>query len=111
MSVIALFGAAGRGELETAYYCKNLPQLFEHLGEPPEETKGLYFAVQSILYGHPLVYFRVRDEGHSVDDYLYGLALLKNPNYPLRDIQALFLPGVGSKELLDEAVKLSQIRH
>lgn len=105
-SVIALFGAAEKGELKTAYYCKDVLQLFEHFGEPPEETSGLYFAIQALLYGKPLVYFRVQVEGVSTEDYLYGLDFLYDLHHPLIALQALFLPGVASKKLLDVGVRL-----
>jgi hypothetical protein len=104
--VVALFGAAQKGELKTAYYCKDVLQLFEHFGEPPEESEGLFFAIQALLYGKQLVYFRVREEGESVEDYLYGLDFLRDLHHPLIAIKALFLPGVASKELLEVSCKL-----
>ena len=110
-SVLALFGASSRGQVEKAYYCTELTHLFEQLGEPPQDSQGLFFAIQSLLYGQPVIYFRVLEEGVSVDDYLFGLTMLRDPNWPLRDIRALFLPGVGSKEILEEGVKLCSDRH
>jgi len=101
-SVIALFGEAEKGHLDTAYYCKNLEQLFEYLGEPPQDAKGLFFAIQSLLHGKPLVYFRVEEEGVSMRDYVYGMRLLKDPDFPIGPLNALYLPGVGSQELLEE---------
>lgn len=108
--VIALFGEAEKGHIETAYFCKNLEQLFELLGQPPEDTRGLFFAVQTLLYGKPLIYFRVREEGISIDDYLSGLHLLWEDAYSIIRLQALFLPGVGSKQLIEEGSKLCQAR-
>ena len=48
-SFLALFGSAERGQLDTAYYCTELEQLFDLFGEPPKDTKGLFFAIQVIL--------------------------------------------------------------
>ncbi len=110
LPVIALFGGAERGLLETAYYCDSLHTLFELLGEPPEDSQGLFFAVQTILYGNPLVYFRVREEGVSLSDYLLGLEMLSAPDFPIKDIRALFLPGVGSKSVVDEGLKVCRLR-
>ena len=105
-SVIALFGEAQKGELETAYYCEDLEHLFEFLGEPPQETQGLYFAVQSLLYGRPCLYFRVQEEGLSVSDYYYGLHLLEDLPKHIPHLGALFLPGVGSKDLIQEGISI-----
>jgi|ERR1700722_15647114 len=97
---IALFGEAGRGEFRTAYYCKTLEQLSECLGEPPSiDCKGLDFAIQALLYQRGVVYFRVHEEGFSIQDYLSGLTSLENKDlFP--SISALCLPGVGSSEII-----------
>src|SRR5438552_55416 len=108
--VIALFGEAEKGQLEMAHYCRDLEQLFELLGEPPKETLGLFFAIQSLLYGQPLLYFRVREEGVSLKDYEYGLHLLHDDSFEPFHLQALFLPGVGSKDLIEEGWKLCKAR-
>jgi hypothetical protein len=108
--VIALFGEAEKGSLDTAYFCKNLDELFEKLGEPPDETKGLFCAIQALLYGKPLLYFRVRSEGLSTEDYLSGLQLLREDSFSIIRLQALFLPGVGSKMVIDESCKLCLAR-
>lgn len=97
---IALFGEAGRGEFRTAYYCRTLDQLAEHLGEPPSaDSKGLDFAIQALLYKRGVVYFRVHEEGFSIQDYLSGLnSLEKKELFPT--ISAICLPGVGSAEII-----------
>lgn len=98
---VALFGEANRGEFRTAYYCKSLDQLSDLLGEPPSsESKGLYFAVQALLFQREVIYFRVHEEGFSIQDYLSGLNLLENKN-ALPHISALCLPGVGSEEIIE----------
>ncbi len=105
-SFIALFGEAERGQLDTLYFCPSLPVLFERLGEPPTDTQGLYFAVQTILYHFPVIFFRVREEGVSIQDYLFGFRLLRNLNFA-----ALFLPGASQSMLIDEGVHLCQETH
>lgn len=105
-SVIALFGESQKGELETAYYCQSLGDLFESLGEPPSDTHGLFFAVQSLLFGQEVIYFRVREEGISLDDYQSGLSRLQRFSTSIIRLKALFLPGVGSREILDEGFTL-----
>jgi hypothetical protein len=97
---IALFGEAGRGEFRTAYYFRTLEQLSECLGEPPSaDSRGLDFAIQALLYQRGVIYFRVHEEGFSIQDYLSGLNSLENKElFP--EISALCLPGVGSAEII-----------
>lgn len=107
-SVITLFGEAERGQIEVPYYCKDLIQLFDALGQPPEGASGLFFAVQTILHGWPVVYFRVDEEGVSYQEYVRGLRFLRTCAF--LDMKALFLPGVGSKELIEEGFDLCRVR-
>lgn len=101
MHTIALFGEAQKGEFQTAYYCKNLAQLCDLLGEPPSrESLGLHFAIQALMYERGVIFFRVREEGFSTHDYLFGLNFLENKDlFP--HISALCLPGVGSSEIIE----------
>lgn len=110
-SVVALFGEAQKGAINRAYYCRTLEELFCSLGEPPESTLGLYYAVQTLFYKRPILYFRVREEGISFDDYLAGFRLLSSLHSPIITLQALFLPGVGSPELLDRGILLCREQH
>lgn len=96
---IALFGEAEKGEYHTAYYCRNLPQLVDSLGNPPVNSHGLYCAVQALLYHRDLLFFRVREEGFSYQDYLYGMKLLEAQNF-IAHITALCLPGVGDPRII-----------
>lgn len=97
---IALFGEAGKGEFRTAYYCRTLDQLSEYFGEPPsKESRGIDFAIQALLYQRGVIYFRVHEEGFSIQDYLHGLNSLENKNlFP--HISAICLPGVGNTEII-----------
>lgn len=98
---LALFGEAERGEFQTAYYCKNLSQLSDYLGEPPtEESRGLHFAIQALLYERRVLFIRVHEEGFSLQDYLEGLSLLEKKEI-VPQINAICLPGVGSPEIIE----------
>lgn len=98
--MVALFGEAEKGEFRTAYFCHTVAQLSDFLGEPPPESQGLLFAVQSLLYEQNVVFFRVKEEGFSVQDYFLGLNFLKNKDY-VEDLCALCLPGVGSHQIIE----------
>ena len=94
---IALFGEAEKGAYHTPHLLSKLPQLVDLLGNPPNESEGLFFAVQAILYNRDLIYFRVAEEGFSHVDYFCGLKYLANQKQKLH---ALCLPGVGDPEIL-----------
>ncbi|MES2122361.1 MAG: hypothetical protein V4492_06245, partial [Chlamydiota bacterium] len=64
---IFLFGEAEKGDYCTPFVCKSLPQLADTFGNPPEESRGLMYAVQAILYERELIYFRVKEEGFSIN--------------------------------------------
>ena len=95
--LIALFGEAEKGEYSYAYLLNSLTQLVDFLGNPPPESLGLFCAVQALLYKRDLLFFRVREEGFSYEDYIEGLHLLENPNNSL-EISAVCLPGVGDSK-------------
>jgi len=105
-STIALFGQATKGELNTLYRCKNVEELFSYFGEPPSDSEGLFHAIQTLLYGRTILYYRVHEEGVSVQDYYLGLKLLQENLFSLDPIGALFLPRVGESQLLDEGFHL-----
>lgn len=110
-SVVALFGQASKGSLDTVYFCRSLGDLLEYLGEPPKDACGLYYAVQTLLFGVSILYFRVREEGVSLDDYHFGFRLLREVHPPFITLKALFLPGVGSKAVIDEGISLCRNYH
>lgn len=107
-SVVALFGETEKGALDTGYFCSSLADLFEYLGQPPRDACGLHFAVQTILFGRSILYFPVREEGVSLTDYQFGLRLLHNT---LINLQAVFLPGVGSESLIEEGLRVCRDHH
>jgi len=100
---VALFGEAERGEFKIAYSCKTLADLETRFGEPPQESRGLYYAVQAILFEYDLIFFRVKEEGYSLPDYLFGLHILERGGV---DLTAICIPGVGNPDILSAAHKV-----
>lgn len=96
---IALFGEAEKGAFKYPHALGRLPQLMDLLGNPPKESEGLYFAIQSILYNREIIYFRVVEEGYSKNDYFFGLKYLEDRE-KVKQVNALCLPGVGDPEIL-----------
>lgn len=107
---IALFGEAEKGIYNTGYFCENLSQLVEHFGNPPPHTRGLYFAIQALLFHYNLIFFRVMEEGFSPRDYLQGLQLLEKEQSSRR-VQALCVPGVGDSEIIQVLIPFCVIHH
>ena len=102
---VVAFGEAGKGEMRVAYFCQSLAQLSDNLGNPPEETQGLDLAIQALMYERNVIFFRVKEEGFSSEDYMYGLSFLQSHSL-LPHICAICLPGVGSPEVLDTTSEL-----
>lgn len=107
---IALFGEAEKGEFRKGYFCQNLPQLVDSLGNPPPESRGLFYAVQTLLYQHSLIFFRVQEEGFSLQDYLIGFRLLQHQDY-IPSIAAICMPGVSNVEILKATTPLHHVYH
>ena len=107
---VVIFGEAEKGEFCTAYFCENLVQLDEFFGNPPCESKGLYYAVQALLFRRNLIFLRVPEEGYSTQDYLYGIRLLDNKQL-VPNIHAICTPGVGDKNIMDAMVPVCEHYH
>lgn len=107
---IALFGEAEKGEFRTAYYCQSLEQLDEFFGNPPPNSKGLYYAVQALLFKRQLIFFRVPEEGFSTQDYLSGVRLLEQQKL-IPQLDAICIPGVGDPEVLNAVHPICQQYH
>jgi hypothetical protein len=99
LHTIALFGEAEKGDYRSAYFCRSLAELEETFGNPPKDSHGLYYAIQAILFHRMLIFFRVREEGYSIQDYLLGLHFLENRQMIPR-LSAICLPGVGNSEVI-----------
>ncbi len=102
---VALFGEAGKGEFRQAYFCRSLPQLFEAFGNPPSDSQGLRCAIQALFYEREILFFRVKEEGFSLPDYLAGLHALENKKI-FSSLTALCLPGVGDPEIIQAAASI-----
>ena len=94
---LALFGEAEKGQYKKAYVLQELGQLVDAFGNPPQDSQGIFFAVQALLYQRELIYFRVAEEGYSADDYFFGLKHLEG----LKKLHALCMPGVGEPEIME----------
>ncbi|MBM3184000.1 MAG: hypothetical protein FJZ64_01680 [Chlamydiae bacterium] len=94
--VVALFGEAEKGQFNKPFILKELPQVVDLLGNPPQDSEGLFFTIQALLYEREVVFFRVQEEGFSRNDYLIGFKLLES----IPRLHALCLPGVGDAEIL-----------
>ena len=100
LCTIALFGEAEKGRLHYPYRFKDLLEMAETLGNPPENSKGLLFATQALLYQRELIYLRVAEEGFSLPDYFEGFKFLKD-TFKIPRLDAIILPGVGDQELIE----------
>lgn len=102
---IFLFGAAEKGAACQPISLHSLDELLNQLGHPPEESEGIPYAIQALLFQHALIYFRVAEEGYSYGDYMLGLRWLKKaPLHP--HLSAICLPGVGDEELIQGATSI-----
>lgn len=99
-SLIAWFGEAEKGEYHIPYPISTLDELVERLGHPPMHSRGLFYAVQSLLFHHSLLFFRVKEEGFSVGDYLLGFKCLQQSPH-IEDVKAIGVPGVGDMEVIE----------
>jgi len=97
---VALFGEAEKGQLSTLLFIRSLSQLNERLGHPPEESRGLFFAIQFLLYEHDLIYIRVKEEGFSTKDYLKGIDKLYHSKQ-VSKLSSICMPGVGDASIME----------
>lgn len=107
---VALFGEAEKGDYCTGYLCNTLSELVDYLGNPPVDSRGLYLAVQGLLFHRNILFFRVQEEGFSEKDYLLGLNLLAQQKR-VPHIEAIGIPGVGSVKIIEAATPICQIYH
>lgn len=107
---IALFGEAEKGAFHTGTLLSTLPQLEDCFGNPPPETWGMFLAIQTLLYQYRLIYFRVKEEGFSRNDYLIGFRSLAESDL-VSEVVALGIPGVGDAEVIEAASPLVEEHH
>jgi hypothetical protein len=108
--LVFLFGEAEKGQLCRPTPCRSLLELADMFGNPPQESQGLFYAVQALLFNRRLIYFRIEEEGFSIDDYKRGMHILR-----MREIQgrpsAICMPGVGDACLIDEMSEICFLFH
>lgn len=105
---LVLFGEAEKGSFHTRYLCRTLGDLVLQLGNPPEDSSGLYCAIQALLYRYPIFFYRVEEEGVSLPDYLWGLEHLQER---AEKVGAIALPGLGDAAIYDRAVSIATRAH
>lgn len=99
---VVLFGAAERGRYQHPYFCETLAQLLDLFGQPPPDSRGIEMAIQALLYQHTLIFFRVQEEGFSLDDYQRGLYILEH-GHLVPSFSALGIPGVGNPQIVQKS--------
>ena len=104
---IFIFGEAEKGNYHIPICLHSLGQLLDHLGHPPKESLGIEYAVQSLLSAREVLFYRVKEEGFSHEDYIQGFSLLKNEGNTLNP-SAICMPGVGDAELIDALSPICQ---
>lgn len=103
-----LFGSAEKGSFCQPIIIQSLLQLLEQLGQPPEASEGLFYAIRTLLFHQELIYFRVAEEGYSLDDYMAGLQWLRKASLRSR-LSAICLPGVGNEEVIQMAATICHL--
>lgn len=105
---VFLFGEAEKGEFCTPFLLKSLPQLVETYGNPPPDSLGILYAVQALMYERDLIYFRVKEEGFSIPDYMRGLKILEQA-FPSYHLTAICMPGMGDSEIIEASCNICSI--
>lgn len=108
---IALFGEAEKGSFHCPYICEDLVHLDQYLGNPPKNTRGLYYAIQFLMFQYRLIFFRVHEEGYSFPDYFSGFQLLMNQETIAKNLAAIVLPGVGTENIFHAADDVCNLYH
>lgn len=103
-----MFGEAERGAFCTPLVCRSLPQLIDTLGNPPEESQGILYAIQTLLYERELIFFRVEAEGFSTKDYLKGIQILYQQGGGF-GLAAICMPGMGNGEIIQATTPVCYI--
>lgn len=107
MNPIAFFGETQKGRFCYPYECKSLYQLADTFGNPPDDALALTFAIQALMYDKDIIFFRVQEEGFSIEDYMKGFSILKDINKI--KISAICLPKVGSHLIIDSVEPLCKL--
>lgn len=103
--MIACFGQTSKGRFGQPYYLKNAKSILSILGKVPEDTLGMPFALEMLKAHKDILFFRVAEEGLSLDDYLRGLQFLKK-NCIQKRLLGIYLSGCFDKEVVSLAVRI-----
>ena len=105
---IALFGEAEKGHFHSPYSFHSVELLLDTLGNPPKDSQGICMAIQALMYKCHLIFFRVEEEGFSLNDYMQGLIFLENKKI-INKLHALAIPGVGDAKIIDSTKKVCDL--
>lgn len=108
--LVFLFGEAEKGHLCLPISCRTVLELSDTFGHPPEESQGLFYAIQTLLFERRLIYFRVKEEGFSIPDYQRGLHLLRSRELP-EPPKAICMPGMGNAKIIEETSEICFLFH
>ena len=100
--VVFLFGEAERGAFCTPLRIESLAELADRCGNPPEGSLGIAYGVQALLFERELFFYRVKEEGFSLSDYMRGMRALEDGKV-VQELAAICLPGVGNQEIIEAA--------
>lgn len=103
--MLFIFGESEKGVLCRPTLCNTIVDLFQNFGHPPEGANGLFCATQTVLMKKPCVFFRVKEEGYSLDDYLKGLDILKN-DWKGVTLQGIGIFGCSDKDVIEKTERL-----
>jgi hypothetical protein len=107
-STVFLFGEAEKGEFGIPLSCNSLSELLNSLGNPPTESQGMHFAIQTLLYKKELIFCRVKEEGFSKKDYMSGITQIRKRRLE-SSLQAIFIPGVGDQKIIEATMDICSL--
>jgi len=105
---IALFGESEMGRFHYPYFCNSVAQLADTFGNPPPDSQGLSLAIQALMYDRDIIFFRVEEEGYSLDDYLKGFEILKDKNR-VKNLDAICIPKVSYHTIIDSLTPICKL--
>lgn len=104
---VFVFGESEKGPFCQPIALANLNAAQGQIGQPPAGTLGVECAVQSLLYGREVLFYRVREEGYARGDYTQGLQYLRSKAKHLK-LVGISLPGVGDARIIEPLAELCQ---
>jgi hypothetical protein len=63
VGTIALFGEAEKGDFRYGVLCRNLAEVSTVFGEPPEESLGIFLAVEALLHQQDVLFLECMKRG------------------------------------------------